>query len=432
MLRILELGGNNPGRLDALARLLDSLAGDPELEARWIVVQPDRGTWTEARGRQLLIEHVEAPRWALRTPEQALVSTVRLLELTQLHRPAAIICHSPVLLPIVARIAARVLEPRPAVICTWVDAGARAWARRGLGRLDARLAEHGARAWGWWTEQGLASFDALFVSTRGAATQLRRRGLERLYYVPRGVDLVRFHPGRAAAGRGASADSPLRGSPVFIDAPAGVDVALLRRVWAKLRASLPREVGAHIHGPDSADFARFVARRRGLERCGAGDVEARAHALARAEVALVLPGFDDGRAPVAEALASGCAVVSAGPGADRVAASGCGRVFELDALSGHALADAVLAWLDDDELATVQARARLEAEAEAEIGLCLARELACVRDVAERVRTGVGVPEGLRELEPVRLRDAATPLPASRAAAPSEAGEDEQREAGEG
>ncbi|WP_146157934.1 glycosyltransferase, partial [Enhygromyxa salina] len=160
---------------------------------RWVIVRPGEGTWTQAHGRELLIEHVEGRRVG-NAEQRVLGSAARLRALVQLHRPSVIVCGSPALMPALVHMSGFRLAPRPALIGAWQADVAGALVRRELGRVDRRLASVGARALGWWTEQGLGSLDAVVVGSRSAARELWGRGLDRIFVAPRGVDLERFSP----------------------------------------------------------------------------------------------------------------------------------------------------------------------------------------------------------------------------------------------
>jgi hypothetical protein len=130
-----------------------------------VLVRPGPATWTEAHGREVIVEHV-ATRWPV------LAGGMALLDLVQLYRPAAIACGWPGLSPGLLRVASARLVPRPALI----------------GVVHAVP----AASVPWWAAQALASFDAVFVADHRAARRLWAHGVERIYLVPRGIDLDEF------------------------------------------------------------------------------------------------------------------------------------------------------------------------------------------------------------------------------------------------
>ncbi|PRP90838.1 GDP-mannose-dependent alpha-mannosyltransferase [Enhygromyxa salina] len=371
----------------------------PEAEAaplRRVIVEPDRASWTEAHGRDRLIEHVEAPLLPGSTTERALIRARGLRELVQLHRPAAIVCGSPVLLPALVRLAGYRLEPRPARVGSWQGDGSEAYLRRELARVDPRVVEPGARALAWWTRQGLASFDAVFVGSRDAGRRLWARGIDRIYYVPRGVDLDRFTPD---AERGAP-DRPGRGSGrlrIWIEAPSG-DVGHLGRVRAALCQRLPVDPKLVIRAPVRASLERFAAGHSGVELGAFEEPSERAGALAACDLAIVLGSSEHRRSACAEAMACGLPVIAEDGGAAELIRDGaCGRA--LARLDPAGLGDAVVELVRAGQLRELGRRARQFIE-RFDLASCAAREAMCLREVVDAVRRGRAVPRGIHERTP--------------------------------
>jgi hypothetical protein len=132
-------------------------------DLRFVFVQADRQSYAEARGTQVVIEHVIAPK--LPGSERPAVLLRPLTELIQLHRPAAIVCRATVVMLLAIALASFRLNPRPALIGRWRNPGLR---ERAAWKLTRRV--HG--------------FDALFVADRVEAQQAFDLGLDRLWVVP--------------------------------------------------------------------------------------------------------------------------------------------------------------------------------------------------------------------------------------------------------
>lgn len=404
MLTILEVGNIDGDR----ARELQAC---PNPEVRWVLVQPDRATWTEAHGRGLIIEHVEAPSLFPGAEQRTLVRGRLLRDLVQLHRPAAIACGSPLLLPSMIQIASGRLTPRPALIGVW-QADVTALVRRELSRVDARVAEWGARASRFWAAQGLASLDAVFVGGRRAARRLWAHGVDRIYHTPRGVDLELFHPTRRER-VGELAQTGAR--PILaIAIGAELDASLLRRIHVSLQRSLPIDPALVIldrsFGEHRARLARFADAFAHVHLPDCREPSERARWLAACDLALILPGEDAG-SMCAEAMACGLPILGvAAPdagslGADRVAEliddAGCGRVLA-DA-DPELLADAIVQLCRADPSASLGPRAR-SFVLRLRLSECLERERLCYREVIDIIRAGKRVPRGIHErMQPAEL-----------------------------
>jgi alpha-1,6-mannosyltransferase len=404
MLTILEVGNIDGDRVRELQAC-------PDPGVRWVLVQPDRATWTEAHGRGLIVEHVEGPSSFAGAEQRTLIRGRALRDLVSLHRPAAIACGSPLLLPSMIQLAGGRLTPRPALIGVW-HADVTSLVRRELSRVDVRVAEWGARASRFWAAQGLASLDAVFVGSRRAAEQLSANGVDRIYHTPRGVDLEVFRPGsRDRIGELAATGA----RPIFALAIGPeVDASVLRRIYAALQRTLPidpawvildRSTGEH-----RARLARFADGFAHVHLPDAREPSERARWLAACNLALILPGIHAGSV-CAEAMACGLPIVGVASsdagalGADRVAelveVAGCGRMLA-DA-DPELLADAVVQICRAEPSASLGPRARSFA-LRLRLGECLERERLCFREVVEIIHAGKRVPSGIHErMQPVEI-----------------------------
>ena len=437
MLTILEVHDD----ADEQARQL--LARPQEPGVRWVLVRPDRLTWTEAPNHEQIIEHVEAPLRPGSRTRRVLLRPQQLIDLVALHRPAAIVCGSLHVAPLMAHVAAGRLRPRPALI--GAVHGSRGHEAPGLAALVPSLSSAVTRAASWWSTQNLGRLDAVFVGSLRDAEPLRAAGVERIYHTPRGVDLDVFSPTRREqAARGAIPHDTSLGlfdegfvaetcstpstAAFRLRAPAenpgarsrdglrhgllgrigelgrerlivglaiapDIDAALLRRLHAALARRLPVDPALVIldrgASESRARLQRLAASVAHVHLPDSSDADIRAQWLAACDLVVCLG--DDGPA-IAEAMACARPIIAAGSPAERVEESRCGRV--LASLDAEPIAEAVLALWRGGELDQLGARGR-SFIMNFERCACLRHELACVREVVAFVRAGQRVPTGI-------------------------------------
>lgn len=383
MLTILEVHDD----ADEQARQL--LARPQEPGVRWVLVRPDRLTWTEAPNHEQIIEHVEAPLRPGSRTRRVLLRPQQLIDLVALHRPAAIVCGSLHVAPLMAHVAAGRLRPRPALI--GAVHGSRGREAPGLAALVPSLSSAVTRAASWWSTQNLGRLDAVFVGSLRDAEQLRAAGVERIYYTPRGVDLDVFSPTRREQGRigELGRERLIVGLAIAPD----IDAALLRRLHAALARRLPVDPALVIldrgASESRARLQRLAASVAHVHLPDSSDADMRAQWLAACDLVVCLG--ENGPA-IAEAMACARPIIAAGSPAERVEDSRCGRV--LASLDVEPIAEAVLALWRGGELDQLGARGR-RFIMNFERCACLRHELACVREVVAFVRAGQRAPTGI-------------------------------------
>ena len=169
----------------------------------YVLVRPAVGRWTEASSRTAVVEHLDCRTLPDGRPA---FDPRRLRELIQLHRPRLILCPSPLLMPASLWLSGLRLDPRPALVGLWPNQEERmpehqvaqvgAALLRTLPRLAPALRERlpqvsrrlpalGEDALWRWIQLSYGSLDAVFVTDADQAEALRRRGIERLFVLPR-------------------------------------------------------------------------------------------------------------------------------------------------------------------------------------------------------------------------------------------------------
>jgi alpha-1,6-mannosyltransferase len=132
-------------------------------DLRYVFVRADDKRYAEARGTQVVVEHVVAPK--LPGSERPAVLLRPLTELIQLHRPGAIVCRTAIVMLLAVGLASFRLSPRPALIGRWREVGA-------------------AERTAWKLTRRVRGFDAVFVSSQAEADAALELGLDRLWIAP--------------------------------------------------------------------------------------------------------------------------------------------------------------------------------------------------------------------------------------------------------
>jgi alpha-1,6-mannosyltransferase len=357
-------------------------------DVRYVLVQPGRGSWTEARARHVLVEHVEAVPWPASLDERSLDAARKLRDLAQLHRPNVIACGSAALLPIVLRIAGGRLRPQPALIGTWHAESGRERALPNHEFALGRWADAGERVSRWWSVQAYAGLDAVFVRTPEDGAALRSQGIERLYLTPMGIDLEVYSPRRRVLAlidqlRAGDESRPI----VWTDAEA----SRVAPIYAELCRRTRRDPALVLANEDDDGRRRFAAAREQVHAPSFASEIERAELLASCDAGLCF-----GASTTAEAMACALPIVAPAKGraAQLVRAASCGRA------SGEptpaALASALLELVGDPERSATGRRGRMWIS-RFDSDSCFERELACYAEVLGHLRRGRRVPPGLHE-----------------------------------
>ncbi len=378
-------------------------------DVRYIFVQPDTHTWTEASEGNVVIEHLAAPNQPRTKDYRMIVEPRDLRALVQLHRPHVIECGSPAVLPLLVQLAGYRLHPRPTLVGFWHADFPRTYIARKLGELDPRLADPGERAAWWWARRGYGNFDAVFVASRRVADNLMVHGLDRLFYTPLGVDCERFSPAhrdleeveRLRAGR---PDRPVIFFPHRLQDEKGL--SWLIAAYDQLCRRLPHDPALVFAGtgPDAPRVQAMAERREHVHYLGYIDTpEAMARWYASCDLALGLSAFETFGLSCAEAMASGLALVAADQGgaAELVEDSGCGLTVPYNDV--QALTDAIVELIDERALGERGQRGRRHVE-RLTWDRCFERQLLCYEELVALRSAGRRLTPGVHErLMPAKL-----------------------------
>ncbi len=347
-------------------------------------------------GEGVVREHLPAPRLPASGGYRYLLRAGALAEVFARHRPDAVFCGSPLVMPSLVRRAARLAGIDPVTLGFWHADFPRTYTGRAFAALHPRFEARGEALGWWWARREYRHFDATLIASRRVAQRMHERGLERLVYNPLGVDLERFHPGRRDPLKVAKlqAGDPRRRAIFFphrFCAEKGLEVILA--AYAQLEVELGAgEAGPPLPalvfagtGPREAEVEAAVARFEHVHHLGyLDDPDELASWYASCDLGVSLSSWETFGLSTAEAMASGLVVIASDRGAapDLVEDAGAGAC--VDAGDPMAVAAALRPWLEaaDLELARRRVRARVEAltwEATFEGELALCRELLRLR-----------------------------------------------------
>jgi glycosyltransferase involved in cell wall biosynthesis len=187
----------------------------------------------------------------------------------------------------------------------------------------------------------------LVVSSEHTRDKIQRRfsvSPERVWVIPGGVDLERFHPNQ----------SPYGSLPAFYVLFVGSiqprkNLAVLLEAWDQIHSQFP-EAWLVIAGVEDSNYRRSSLSVRGERVRLLGYVpEARLPALYAGATVFTIPSLEEGFGlPVLEAMACGTPVIAARAGALPEVVGGAGRLF--DPMNAEELAGLLADCLGDVEL----------------------------------------------------------------------------------
>lgn len=331
-------------------------------------------------------------RWIVRA--QILVDAIRKYE------PDVIEVGSPYLLPDLVRRALRQIPMarRPVVVGFWHADYPRTYVNRSLqpfSRPVARLAE--SAAWGW-ARRTYGRFDAVFVASQWIGERMRKRGLNRLFWTPLGVDTQSFNPKHRSVElrkrwTGSRPERPVLFFPHRLQEEKGIKCLLKAYEILDAKGAAPILVIAG-DGPDRAMVQAFAQRYVDVHYVGyiKDQSELVAH-YASADLSVSLSAFETFGLSTAESMASGLALVSADEGgaAELVQDSGCGSTVPYG--DPHALSAALLELLRSGNLVELGQRGRRYAE-QLSWSKCLDRQLNAFEQLIAARQAGRAIEPG--------------------------------------
>jgi alpha-1,6-mannosyltransferase len=368
----------------------------------YIFVMPGDETRTERHAPGVTIEHLESTSVPGTGAYRHVVRSGGLREILQRHRPDVIECGSPWIMPILVERAVARLDYEPATVGFWHADFPRAYVGRFFKRIHRNLEEPSESAGWWWARRHYGRFDGIFVASRWVGDNMRRHGLERLYYTPLGVDTDLFDPARRDPElvEELRAGQPERAS-IFFPHRFSDEKGLknLLRAYRRIVRTLPHEPALVFAGtgPDQELVERAAREYEHVRFLGFLDSpEAMARWYASCDLAVALSAFETFGLSTAEAMASGLAIVAADEGAagELVRESDCGHTVPFG--DSVALADALVDLIGEGKTRERGARARRHVE-RFEWSTTFETELACYREIVECRSRGEQVPAGFHD-----------------------------------
>ncbi len=331
---------------------MEHLAGRDDVHH--VFVMPGDELRTEAYAPGVTIEHIPAQRLPGGGAYRQVLTTRFVRQVLDKHRPDAVECGSPWIMPLLVGRAGRRLDP--AIVGFWHADFPRAYLGRGFGKVHPKLAASGEGLGWWWARRFYGRFDAIFCASRWVGDNLRRHGLDRLYHTPLGVHTERFSPELRDPERVAQlqAGDPRRVAIFFphrFSEEKGLSCLL--RAYDRLAATVtptPALVFAGT-GPGKAAVEAAAAEHPHVHYLGYLDSpEELARWYASCDLAVSLSAFETFGLSTAEAMASGLAVVAAdaGSAAELVSSSECGLTVPYG--DADRLAEALAHLIDEGRL----------------------------------------------------------------------------------
>ncbi len=177
---------------------------DTDPRIRHVMVMPGSHARTEATGPDTVIEHVPAFKFPGNWEYRLCPSVATLRAVIAKHRPDVIEIGSPYLLPGRIRAALDGLKGTgiaPKLVGFWHADFPVTYVERFFGRFGKATGRWAASlAWAYARRQ-YNRMDAVFASSRVIIERMQRHGIQSVHYVPLGVDIDVFHPGRRDAAR---------------------------------------------------------------------------------------------------------------------------------------------------------------------------------------------------------------------------------------
>lgn len=336
-----------------------ALADRPETGGagiRHVMVMPDARAHTEETGPFTVIEHVPAFKFPGNWEYRLCPSVATLRAVIRKHRPDVIEVGSPYLLPDRIHAALKGLDAEgitPKIVGFWHADFPVTYVERFFGRFGKTAGRWAASlAWAYARRQ-YNRMDAVFASSRVIIERMRRHGLEDIHYVPLGVDIEVFHPGRRDPPR---AESLKAGLPerltIFFGHRFSEEKGLrtFLAAYPALCARLGHEPAVVFAGtgPDLDRVQAAVRAHAHMRFIGfVRDPSDMACWYASSDMGLALSGWETFGLSIVEALACGQILVAADQGAAREHVERSGAGLTVRVADAAALVDAIDAlWRD--------------------------------------------------------------------------------------
>jgi len=363
---------------------------DTDAAIRHVMVMPDAHARTETTGPATVIEHVPAFRFPGNWEYRLCPSVAALRAVIRKHRPDVIEIGSPYLLPGRIRAALKGLAAEgiaPKLVGFWHADFPVTYVERFFGKLGKAPGTWAAALAWWYARRQYNRMDAVFVSSRVIMERMERHGIRSVHYVPLGVDIDVFHPGRRDDARAARLKAGLPGRLTIFFGHRFSEEKGLRTLLAaypllcKRLGHEPAVVFAGT-GPD-LDRVQAAVRAHGhMQYIGFVREPADMAAwYASTDMGLALSGWETFGLSIVEALACGQILVAADQGAARehVEQSGAGLVVPV--ADAEALVDAVETLWRDRASWPERARTAVAYARGLTWDQCFARELKLYREL---------------------------------------------------
>jgi len=354
-------------------------------EVKLVFLMQDSREYTEEISAGLTIEHVKAFKIPGRWEYRFIWDSWQIRRYLRKYSPAIVEVGSPYILPAAVRRATWGLSPKPALLGFWHADFPVTYVRRFFGRWVPPLAP--LMEWLAWAyaRYGFSGYAGIQVSSCEVMTRMMAHGLGALRWIPLGVDIEAFHPGRRDL---ALVEELKDGQPdrltIFFPHRFSDEkgLRLLIEAYPDICARLGHEPAIVFAGtgPDLNLIEEAAKTWKHLRYIGfVKGVDEMARLYASCELGLALSGWETFGLSILESMASGQCLVGAATGAagEHIRESGCGVL--LNERSARGLADAVVAVAERGLMADRMDKARHYAE-QFSWKACFDRQMALYRE----------------------------------------------------
>jgi len=333
-----------------------------------VFLMQDARSWTEVINEHLIIEHVKAVKIPGAWDYRFLANPFTIRRYLLKYQPQIVEVGSPYWLPIAVRWATWGLKIKPALVGFWHADFPVTYVRRGLGHVAGWLGRLGESVAWLYARWAYADYRIIEASSCEIMSRMITRGLDKVHWIPLGVDVDRFRPEcrddeLVAELKDGQPERLTIFFPHRLTEEKGVPTLLA--AYPKLCERLgvePAVIFASI-GPFKQEILDASAKWPHLRYIGfVNGLSEMARWYASTDMGLALSGWETFGLSILESMACGQCVIGANQGAakEHVESAGCGATIPGD--DPDALVEAIVHIVKSGRLSELGLKARTFAE----------------------------------------------------------------------